>query len=153
MYQLPAPPPEHLQLPPGWNILPPLVAPLTNAELEQLESIVINQYRNMTPNQKRNMNGNWNTAVNGYPQMRISGRPSGDGGLSKNIEIRRQIGNNRFSPSIVLFNTADLAQPELPPYQEAQGGRKSRSRKSRRRKSRRLRKSRKTRKSRRLSRR
>jgi hypothetical protein len=134
MYQLL--PPAVAQEPAFWNPLPPAVAPLTNAELEQLKPIVITQYRNMTLNQKINMNGNWNTAVNGYPEMRISGRPSGDGGLSKNIEIRRQIGNNRFSRSVVLFNTDDLAQPELP-YQEALGGKKSRRKKSRRRKLRR----------------
>jgi hypothetical protein len=134
MYQLP--PPMNVPMPAGWQPIVPAVAPLTHAELDQLKPIVMNQYINMTPDQQNNMENQWNIAVIGYPNMRISSKPSGDGGITKNIAIRRQIANNRFSPSVLLFNTRDIVKPDLP-VQEPLGGRKSRRRKSRRSKSRR----------------
>jgi hypothetical protein len=117
-------------IPAGWNPIPPAVAPLTPDETLHLRTIVMNQYKNMTNDQRIHMNGNYNTVVTGYPNMRIIGEPSGDGGLTKNIRIRRQIAANRFSPSVLLFNTSEIVYPELP-VEEAMGGKKSRRRKSR----------------------
>ena len=125
------PPPIAVAIPAGWNPIPPPVAPLTPDEILNLRTIVMSQYKNMTNAQRIHMNGNYNTVVTGYPNMRISGEPSGDGGLTKNIRIRRQIAANRFSPSVLLFNTSEIVYPELP-VEEAMGGKKSRkSRKSR----------------------
>ena len=137
MYQLPAP--MNVPMPAGWNPIVPAVAPLTHAELYQLRPIVMNQYKNMTPDQQNNMENQWNNVVNRFPQIRMSRRPSGDGGITKDIVIRRQIADNRFSPPFVVFNTDEIVKPDLP-VQEALGGRKSR--RIRRRKSRKGRKSR-----------
>lgn len=122
--------------------VPPQIPRLTNSEIDELRPIVIEQYLNMTPYQK-NMDGHWHTRVNGHNDIRMSRRPgkeTGNNGLSKNIVIRRQLVDNYVGPYDVVFNTDDLPQQ---PYQDAQGGKKSRRIRKKSRKTRR-----KTRKSR-----
>jgi hypothetical protein len=112
----------------------------TNAELDELRPIVIDQYLNMTPTQQSNMDGQWHTRVINNPGIRISRRPgreTGNNALSKNIVIRRQVTDNYVGPYDVIFNTDDLPKA---PYQDAQGGKKSRRNKRKSRKSRRIRK-------------
>jgi hypothetical protein len=118
--------------------VPPQIPRLTNAEIDELTPIVIEQYLNMTPYQK-NMDGHWHTRVNGHNDIRMSRRPgkkTGNNGLSKNIVIRRQMVDNYVGPFDVVFNTDDLPQQ---PYQDAQGGKKSRKTRRNKRKSRRTR--------------